>query len=161
MKAVRIMESAGVFLSFSAIVLSVLFSLAANRQAKDEVELAQTVSKSVNVFEEFRQERARVRSLETVQLTALMADESADEEIRIEAARALNAMNGFMEAETTIEGVLKVRGYENAVVTVHASSVNVVVDEKNMSATEHAFILDLVMRETGQTAGNVKIIAGT
>ena len=63
-----------------------------------------------------------------------------------------------METETTVEGVLRMRGFEDAVVTVSANSVNVVVRADALSQAESAAILELVMRETGQSGANVKIM---
>ena len=60
--------------------------------------------------------------------------------------------------EATIEAVLNARGYELPVVTVHSDSVNVVVRAGTLERDEAGVILELVMRETGVTGGNVKII---
>lgn len=158
MKIEKLTEGVGLVLS-AAVVLSAMFlSMISNDTYVSFDEETVTASAQVDVFEEFRLERTRVRELETVQLTALMNDLSISEETRIEAARALNEMAERMEAETTIEGILKMRGHEDAVVTVHPGSVNIVLKNGADDKAECAFILDLVLRETGQTAGNVKII---
>lgn len=158
MKWGKAMESAGLFLSAMVVLSAAFFSVLANhRIGIKEEEVIKTGAKA-DAFEVFRAERTRVRELETVQLTALMNDLSVNEETRIEAARALNDMAKCMEDETTIEGILKMRGHEDVVATVHPGSVNIVLKEGAKDKTECAFILDLVLRETGQTAGNVKII---
>jgi len=158
MKLEKLTEGIGLVLSAVVVLSAMFFSMVSNDTGLSFDEHAVTASAETDVFEEFRQERTRVRELETVQLTALMNDLSVNEETRIEAARALNEMAGRMEAETTIEGILKMRGHEDAVVTVHPGSVNIVLKDGADDKTECAFILDLVLRETGQTAGNVKII---
>ncbi len=158
MKLEKLTEGIGLVLSAVVVLSAMFFSMVSNDTGLSFDENAVTASAETDVFEEFRQERTRVRELETVQLTALMNDLSVNEETRIEAARALNEMAGRMEAETTIEGILKMRGHEDAVVTVHPGSVNIVLKDGADDKTECAFILDLVLRETGQTAGNVKII---
>ena len=56
------------------------------------------------------------------------------------------------------EGVLRVRGFEDAVVTVHADSANVLVRTPSLSRDQSAQILELVSRETGLLGGNIKII---
>ena len=50
------------------------------------------------------------------------------------------------------------RGFGDALVTVSANSVNVVVHADTLSQAESAAILELVMRETGQSGANVKIM---
>ncbi|MBR3927637.1 MAG: SpoIIIAH-like family protein [Clostridia bacterium] len=158
MKWERIIEGIGFMFSAAAVLAAMFFSWAANDSPAAFEDMSVAASVKTNVFEEFRLERTRVRELETVQLTQLMNDPGVNEETRLEAARALNEMGRQMEAETTIEGILKMRGHEDAVVTVHAGSVNVVLKTGADDKNECAFILDLVLRETGQTAGNVKII---
>ncbi len=158
MKVEKLVEGIGLVLS-AVVVLSAMFlSVVSNDPKNSFDERVVAASVKTDVFEEFRLERTRVRELETVQLTALMNDLSVSEDMRIEAARMLNEMAEHMEAETTIEGILKMRGHEDAVVTVHPGSVNIVLKDGADDKTECAFILDLVLRETGQTAGNVKII---
>ncbi len=157
MKMEKLLEGVGLILSATVILVSmaVLFIF---RHAPVETEEYVSASSAINVFEEFRQERERVRKLETVQLTALISDEGADQNIRLEAARMLAELTKFMEQEATMEGILKMRGHTDCVVTVHASSVNVVIYEGFGGKNEAAFILDLALRETGQAAGNVKIL---
>ncbi|MBQ1256526.1 MAG: SpoIIIAH-like family protein [Clostridia bacterium] len=158
MKLEKVMEGIGLALSAVVVLSAMLINAAANDSGGQFDEKAVSVNAETDVFEEFRLERTRVRELETVQLTALMNDLSADDKTRAEAARMLNEMAERMEAETTIEGILRMRGHEDVVVSVHPGSVNVVVKNGADDKNECAFILDLVLRETGQTAGNVKII---
>ena len=61
-------------------------------------------------------------------------------------------------AETDIEGVLSARGFEETLVTVSATAVNVLVRGETLDRRKTAVILDLVLRQTGVTSQNVKII---
>ena len=106
----------------------------------------------------FRQEREEVRRLETLQLNAVAADEGAEESVRNAARRELIARSDAMEAESTIEGVLRIRGFADAVATVHEESVNVIVRAPSLTQAQSAQILELVMRETGKTGGEIKIM---
>lgn len=106
----------------------------------------------------FSEERAQVRQLESSVLSTMAADEEADAGTRARARSELLALASRMEAETTVEGVLRMRGFEDAVVTVSANSVNVVVRADALSQAESAAILELVTRETGQSGANVKIM---
>ena len=49
-------------------------------------------------------------------------------------------------------------GFEDALVTLSGRSANVLVRRDSLTRAETAVILELVMRETGITSGNVKII---
>ena len=111
-----------------------------------------------DAIQAFRLEREEVRRMETLQLNAVAADEGADEAVRNAARRELIARTNAMEAEATIEGILRIRGFRDAVATVHEESVNVIVRAPSLSQAESAQILELVMRETGKTGGAIKIM---
>ena len=52
------------------------------------------------------------------------------------------------EQETTIEGVLRARGYADCVATIHEDTANVLVRAEALTRQETAVILELVLRET-------------
>ncbi len=49
------------------------------------------------------------------------------------------------------------KGFEDVAVTFHTGSVNVIVDAAELTDKQVAQILDIVLRETGEEAGNVKV----
>lgn len=106
----------------------------------------------------FLNDREQTRALETLQINSIIADESADASIRAAAQRELLALTKRMEQETVIEGILRMRGHRDAVATVNGECVNILVRGDAVSQSEAAFIIDIVMRETGKLAGDVKII---
>ncbi len=63
-----------------------------------------------------------------------------------------------MELETTLEGLLVAKGFEDAIVTFGTTSVNIVVKDTELTQAKVAQILDVVTTETQYTAGEVKII---
>lgn len=111
-----------------------------------------------DAIEAFLTERDEVRKMEILQLNAIAEDESAETEVRMQARRQLLALTDSMEKESTIEGILRIKGFSDPVVAVHANSVNVIVRASSLSQSQSAQILELAMRETGQTGGNVKIM---
>lgn len=122
-----------------------------------------TVSASVEDSSEdpiarFRTEREQLRAMQKSQLNEIIHGGSADEEIVGMAQRRLVELTSSEETESTIEGVLRLRGYADCVVTVHASSVNVLVRSELLTLQDSSLILELVCRESGAQSGNVKII---
>ena len=109
-------------------------------------------------MEAFRRERQQLRAMQRAQLNEIIYDEATDGELRGAAQRNLMELNASEEAETTIEGVLRMRGWEDCVATVQEDSVNVLVRTEIITRQDSSLILDLVCRETGVQAGNVKII---
>ena len=106
----------------------------------------------------FRLEREQLRARQEAQLNDIIHGDNADEQIVADARRQLLDMLAHARAENTIEGILQSRGFEDALVSVSDGAANVLLRGDGLNSRESAVILDLVMRETGLTAGNVKII---
>ena len=106
----------------------------------------------------FRLEREQLRARQEAQLNDIIHDEGADGEIRDQARRALMDMLEHARSENAIEGILQGRGFEDALASVSASAANVLIRTEALNHAQSAVILDLVMRQTGLTGGNVKII---
>ena len=146
-----------------------------------KAELAQTAADVLNAYagdagrlpeelgrsaaeQEVAQAQAALKEQQTVldglnqQLNELIASDDTEREIVLRAQRQLLETLSNQEKETTIEGVLRMRGYSGAVATVHEDSVNVLVRAESLSQSETAVILELVLREAGISGGNVKII---
>ena len=115
-------------------------------------------AENADPISQFRTRREQVRARLTSQLNDVIHSEESDGEALRQAQRQLLDMLAAQSAEVTLEGVLQSRGFEDALVTVSGSSVNVLLRQQTVTQQESAVILDLVMRETGVTGGNVKII---
>ena len=106
----------------------------------------------------FRAERSQLRAKERGELNDLIHGGSEDPEIVAEAQRRLLALSECEAAELEIEGILRARGFEAVLAVVRANAASILVRGGALSQRENAVILDLVLRQTGITGGNVKII---
>jgi len=113
---------------------------------------------SASFFADFRTERTTVRNQEIAYLDSIILSEASDAETVAAAQAQKMEIAGAMEKEVTVEGLLRARGITDAVVTCHAGSVNVVVNEESLTDAQVAQVLELVQRETGESAENIKII---
>ena len=109
-------------------------------------------------LEAFRLEREQLRSMQTAQLNDIIHDGETDQQTRALAQRTLLDLMAWAEQETTIEGVLRARGYADCAVTIHEDTANILVRAEALTRQETAVILELVLRETDVDSGNVKII---
>jgi stage III sporulation protein AH len=112
----------------------------------------------VDPVERFRAERQQLRQMQISQLNDLIYGGTASEEIVLLAQKRLLELMDWTEKETTIEGVLSIRDFKDVVATVHEDSINILIRSDALTKQQTAVILDLVMRETGFSGGNVKII---
>lgn len=106
----------------------------------------------------FRLEREQLRARQEAQLNDIIHAGDVDAETASHARRQLLDMLEHARAENAIEGILQSRGFEDALVSVSDAAANVLIRGGALTSAQSAVILDLVMRETGLTGGNVKII---
>ena len=112
----------------------------------------------VDAIAAFRTEREQLRAMQKAQLNEILHDDATEAEIAGMAQRQLMDLCEREEHELTLEGILKLRGFDDPVVTVQGDSVNVLLRKQVVTQQECSVILDLVCRETGVQSGNVKII---
>lgn len=113
---------------------------------------------SANFFVSYRAERVNTRKEEIEYIREILDNPESDPEIKKEAQAQLLEITNSMEKELSIEALIKAKGFNEAVVILHKDSVNVIVDKQELKPEEVAQILDIVKRESGQSAENIKII---
>lgn len=131
---------------------------AALEAEEPEIALESAGDAGTDYFESFREERNAVRTSEIGYLDEVIAVSYSDAETLADAQAQKLALIENMEAEFTIESLLKAKGFADAAVTFHKGSVNVVVDSEELTSEKVAQVLDIVQRETGESADNIKII---
>lgn len=117
-----------------------------------------STSSSSNFFIEYRFERENIRKKEVEYIREIVDNPQSDPEIKKEAQAQLLELTTNMEKELGIEGLLKAKGFKDAIVILHQDLVNVIVGKKELAPEEVAQILDIVKRESGKAADNIKII---
>lgn len=111
-----------------------------------------------DTFAAYQQERASARAQELSMLEEIIADESAGAETIAQAQAQKLALVQSMETETSLEALLRARGFESALVSAKPGSVTVVVGGGTLSDAQAVQILDIAVDETQQAAEDIKII---
>jgi hypothetical protein len=161
----RVLTAAGLCLLIAAaVVTNVLVnrgkSEATETEAKSQenVTAVSTQSRAADAgfFAAYREERDSVRTQELAYLDAIVA-QGADTETLADAQQQKLELVNAMETELTVENLVRSKGFTDVIVSIHKGNVNVVVGADTLSDEQVAQILDIVLRETGKTAENVKI----
>lgn len=113
---------------------------------------------SGSFFADFRLDREKVREKELASIESVINDENTDKQVLAKAQEQKIMVSSAMEKETTLEGLLKAKGFSDAVVTIRENSVNVVVEEAEIDEKKAAQILEIVQRETGEDSSNIKVL---
>lgn len=120
---------------------------------------ANGVADGEGYFATFREDRenANDKLLEVLESIINNKDTSADQ--IAEAQKKKLAMVDQMEQELSIESQLKAKGFADAAADVQKGSVTVVVKtDAELTAKQVAQVCDIVTRETGMGAKNIKVM---
>lgn len=106
-----------------------------------------------------RVSRDRARSQEMEGLAALAANQKLAEETRAEAGQRLVGLTERTAREVEVEGLLRARGYADAVVFVHMDTAEVIVkSDIELTAVQAYAIADVVARATGLSVQQVTVL---
>lgn len=118
-----------------------------------------TSTMSANFFQTYKLDRDAARTSQLELLNEIINSSYSTAQEKTSATENKQALAAKMEKELLLEGLIKAKGFEDAVVTIGSSYYNVIVkDNGNLGSSEVAQILSVVQSETGASATNVKII---
>ena len=111
-----------------------------------------------NFFSTYRTDRNSTRSQEVLYYDAILASASASTEAKQVAETKKKELIALMETELVIEGLIKSKGFEDAIVTMSTQNINVIVKDTALETSEVAQIVQVVQDSTGKDIDNIKII---
>ncbi|MBQ3552875.1 MAG: SpoIIIAH-like family protein [Clostridia bacterium] len=123
----------------------------------DDIGANANTSTGVNYYAEYRTNRELMRNEEIDYLNQIIENSATDAETLKDAQEQLLEIVSCMESEFTIESMLLAKGFSDVAVSFHYGSVTVVIDAVELTNEQIAQILDIVRRETGEPAENIKI----
>ncbi len=130
----------------------------AQSQTQSDAQPTEEAAETGSFFTDYRSERNSVRAQEVAYLDSIIQNTATKQETLDEAQARKLELTDMMEKEVTVEGLLRAKGFSQAIVTLSPESVNVVVGDSSVTSQQAAQILQIVQNETGQPAQNVKII---
>ena len=132
--------------------------LAKKTQTTSSSEIVTTSSASF--FVTYRTDRTETRNREIDILEAIIASSASTAEEKSAATSKRMALLETMDKELTLEGLIRLAGFDDAIVTTSTENYNVVVKQtEELTEAEVAKILDIVLTETKCKAENVKVMS--
>lgn len=131
---------------------------AADNKTQEPENIVEGDVETANFFTTYKTERMSNREEEMTYLDSVIANASTDTETINEAQQMKMEIISNMELESTLEGLLVAKGFEDAIVTFGSTSVNIVVKDAELTQAKVAQILDIVTTETQYTASEIKVI---
>lgn len=145
-----------VVLLVAAAYLNVLISHRATKTVSGRIDDRE--STTVSFFTSYRTARDSSRQESFMYYDSIINSETASAAAITSAESKREELAGFAESELVLEGLIKAKGFEDAVVTISTANVNVIVKKTGeVDATDAAQILSIITEETGLTASKVII----
>ncbi|SCG83310.1 stage III sporulation protein AH [Proteiniborus sp. DW1] len=113
---------------------------------------------SSNYFIEHRLSRDKLRASLIDRLNEIINNDNTNEETREKAQDEIIALGQVAELELSLEGLIKAKGFEDALVFLGDNSARIVVSTNELTEQDVVKILEIVKSETDIEAGNIKIM---
>lgn len=145
-----------IVLSLMVVLLGVTgyLNIALNNSAKQ----TSTTITTTSYFTSYRNDRSSTRDQEILYYDAIIDSESSTEEAIRSAQNAKLALIDTMEKELAVEGLIKFQGFDDCVISIKDTKVNVVVKSAKLTENEVAQISTIVKEQLGTELKNIVII---
>lgn len=117
-----------------------------------------TSTTSANFYANYRTNRENTRTQEIQFYDSIIASASSSEESKADAESKKLALISQMEKELVTEGIIRGKGFEDAIVTSSSSNVNVFVKCAELSQAEVAQITSVVCEQLSVEIDKIIII---
>lgn len=117
-----------------------------------------TTTTTANFYTNYRTEREATRTQEIQFYDSIIASASSSEDAKIEAEANKLSLIAQMEKELVTEGIIRGKGFEDAIVTSSSANVNVFVKSAELTSTEVAQITSIVTDQLGVEIDKIVII---
>lgn len=118
----------------------------------------QTSTTSANFYVTYRTEREATRAQEIQFYDSILTSASSSESAKKEAEVNKQQLISMMEKELVTEGIIRGKGFSDAIVSSSSSNVNVFVQSAELTTAEVAQIASVVTRQLGCELDKVIII---
>lgn len=118
----------------------------------------QTSTTSANFYVTYRTEREATRAQEIQFYDSILTSASSSDSAKKEAETNKQQLISMMEKELVTEGIIRGKGFSDAIVSSSSSNVNVFVQAAELTTAEVAQIASVVTRQLGCELDKVIII---
>lgn len=115
-------------------------------------------SSSRDYFVEFRLSRDKLRASAVDRLDDIVNNDKTADDVRTKAQEEIMIIGNISEKELQIEGLVKSKGFEEALVFLTDEDIKVVVTSNDLNEQEVVKILDIVKSETTFNSDAIKIM---
>ena len=140
------------------LVITGVLNVVLNSSAQATSSSASEVYSSASFFTTCRTDRANTRNESIEYYNAILNNESSSEEAKQNAEAQIDALISAMSMETTMEGLIKAKGFSEALVNYSSTYINVIIKSAELTETEVAKIVEIIQSQVERDIDYIKII---
>ena len=149
------------------VILSVMIALllvtgyvnvALNSSLSSEITETSSAVATSNFYTNYRTERESTRTQEIQFYDSIIASATSSDDAKQEAETNKMMLIAQMEKELVTEGIIRGKGFEDAIVTTSTANVNVFVKSAELTSAEVAQISSVVTQQLGVEIDKIVII---
>ena len=133
-------------------------NVALNSSLSSNIQQTSSTTTSASFYTTYRNERETTRTQEIQFYDSIIASASASAEAKNEAETNKMAIISQMEKELVTEGIIRGKGFEDAIVTTSSSNVNVFIKSAELTSVEVAQITSVVKEQLNVSIDQIIII---
>ena len=133
-------------------------NVALNSSLSSGVTETNASSTTANFYTSYRNEREATRTQEIQFYDSIIASASSSESAKQEAEANKITLITQMEKELVTEGIIRGKGFEDAIVTTSSSNVNVFIKSADLTSVEVAQITSVVTEQLNVDIDKIVII---
>ena len=109
-------------------------------------------------FTTSRQDRTSTRNESIEYYNQILQSSSASSEAKQNAESSINSIISAMSIETTMEGLIKAKGFSEALVNYSSTYINVILQSASLTESEVAQIVEIIKSQVDRDKDYIKII---
>ncbi len=117
-----------------------------------------TTYSSSSFFATSRQDRLDTRNESIAEYKEIISSSASSEEAKKNAQSSMDAILEAMTMETNMEGLIKAKGFSEALVNYSSTYINVILQSSELTETEVAQIVEIIQNQTNRDIDYIKII---
>ena len=133
-------------------------NVALNSSLSSKVTETNANTVTTNFYMNYRNEREATRTQEIQFYDSIIASATASDEAKQEAEENKIALIAQMERELVTEGIIRGKGFDDAIITTSATNVNVFIKSSELTSVEVAQITSIITEQLNVEIDRIIII---
>ena len=140
------------------LVITGFLNIMLNNTTEETSSLSNSDYSSASFFSTCRADRTATRSETMSYYEQILNNETSSQETKLNAESQINSLIEAMTIEVTMEGLIKAKGFTDALVNYSSTYINVIVQSSELTEMEVSQIVEIIQSQVDRDIDYIKII---